>query len=66
MINRVFCFVGEKDGVKYLKIDKGDVFTIWNQVFSGVKYHIENFSDEKVLMTVILIKLNLLAMIYYH
>ena len=24
MINRVFCSVGEKDGVKYLKIDKGN------------------------------------------
>ena len=22
MINKVFCFVGEKDGIKYLKIDK--------------------------------------------
>ena len=33
MINRVFCFVGEKNGVKYLKIDKGDVLTIWNQAF---------------------------------
>ena len=33
MINRVFCFIGEKNGVKYLIIDKGDVLTMWNQVF---------------------------------
>ena len=24
MINKVFCFVGEKNSVKYLKIDKGN------------------------------------------
>ena len=24
MINRVLCFVGEKDGIKFLKIDKGN------------------------------------------
>ena len=35
---RVFCFAGEKNGVKYLKIDKGDVLNIWNQVFNGIKY----------------------------
>ena len=50
MINRVFCFVGEKNGVKYLKTDKGTVkledsiLTIWNQVFRGIKYHIKNIS----------------------
>ena len=54
MINKVFCFVGEKNGIKYLKIDRlktfsdTDTITIWNQVFSGIKYHIENISSEKV------------------
>ena len=48
MINRVFCFLAEENDVKYLKIDKGDVLTIWNQVFSGIKYHIENITNEKV------------------
>ena len=30
IFNKVFCFVGEKNGVKYLKIDKGDVLNISN------------------------------------
>ena len=46
MINRVFCFVGEKNGVKYLKIGKGDVLAMWNQVFFGIKYHIKKISRE--------------------
>ena len=42
MINKVFCFVGEKNGVKYLKTDKGDsILLIWNKVFSGIKYNIK-------------------------
>ena len=53
-INKVFCFVGEKNGVKYLKVNRlkqfldTDTLTIWNQNFSGIKYHIEKISDEKV------------------
>ena len=52
IINKVFCFVGEKDGVKYLEIDKGNknlensILTIWNQVFSGIKYHIKKISHK--------------------
>ena len=45
VVNRVFCFVGEKNGVKYLKIDKGNVLNKWNQIFSGIKYHIEKIDD---------------------
>ena len=54
LIIKVFCFVGEKNGAKYLKIDRlknfsdTDTLTIQNQVFSGIKYHIENISSEKV------------------
>ena len=48
IINRVFCFVGEKNSVKYLSIDKRDVLTIWNQVFAGIKYHKEKISSKKV------------------
>ena len=46
IINRVFCFVGEKNGVKYLSIDKGDILTIWSQAFSGIEYHIKKISHE--------------------
>ena len=54
IVNKVFCFVGQTDGVKYLKIDKienlsdSDGLTIWNQVFFTIKYHIDNISNEKV------------------
>ena len=48
IVNRVFCFVGEKNSVKYLKIDKGDVLNKWNQVFNGIKYHFGKISDEEV------------------
>ena len=48
IVNKVFCFVGEKNGVKYLKIDKGDVLNKWDQVFNGIKYHIKKISDEEV------------------
>ena len=52
IINEVFSFVGEKNGAKYLKIDKienllgSDGLTIWNEVFSAIKYHIENISNQ--------------------
>ena len=56
MINRVFCFVGEKNGTKYLKIDKGNkkvedsILSIWNKVFSGMKYNIKKI-NHKCLLT---------------
>ena len=52
IINKVFCFVGEKNGVIYLKIDKGNkkfegsILSIWNQVFSEIKYHIKKINHE--------------------
>ena len=54
IVNRVFCFVGEKNGVKYLKIDKfagnhsDSMLNKWNQVFSGIKYHIKKTTGEEV------------------
>ena len=37
IVNRVFCFVGEKNGARHLKIDKGDtVLKKYDQVFSGI------------------------------
>ena len=52
IINKVFCFVGEEDGVKYLKIDKGNkkledsILTIWNKMFSAIKYNIKKINHE--------------------
>ena len=49
VVNRVFCFVGEKNGVRYLKIDKGDaVLKKYDQVFSGIKHHIRKISGEEI------------------
>ena len=39
MINKMFSFVGEENGIKYLKIDNGtkkledSVLSLWNKVF---------------------------------
>ena len=42
LIIKVHGTVSEKDGVKYLSIEKGDtVLRKHNQVFSGIKYHIK-------------------------
>ena len=37
-----------KNGVRYLKIDMSDVLNKWNQVFSGIKYHIGKISGKEV------------------
>ena len=66
IFNRVFCFVGGKNGVKYLKIDKGDVLNKWDQVFNGIKYHIGKLRMKKLILKVIMTKLNLLLMILCH
>ena len=52
IINRVLCFVGEKNGAKYLKIDEGNkkledsILSIWNQAFSGIRYNIKKINDD--------------------
>ena len=48
IVNKVFCFVGKKNGVKYLKIDNGEILNKLDQVFNGIKYNIEKMSSEKV------------------
>ena len=51
MINKVFCIVGEENGVKYLKIEKNHldpVLNKWNQVFDSIKYHIKKINNEEV------------------
>ena len=52
MINKVFCFVGEKNGVQYLKIDKGNkkfedsVLSLWNEAFTGIRCYIKKINHE--------------------
>ena len=66
MVNKVFCIVGEKNGVKYLKIEKNHsdpVLNKWNQVFDSIKYHIKKIVMKKSILRMVLTKLNLLVMI---
>ena len=40
IINKVFCTVGEENGIKYLKIEKNHsqpALNKWNQVFDSIK-----------------------------
>ena len=49
MINRVYGSVSEKDGNKYLTIDKGDsVLKRYDRVFAGIKHHIKKIDDIEV------------------
>ena len=49
IINMVYGMIVEKNGFKFLSIDKGDsVLKKYRQVFSGIKYHIGKISDEEV------------------
>ena len=51
MVNKVFCIVGEENGVKYLKIKKNHsdfVLNKWNQVFDSIKYDMKKISNEEV------------------
>ena len=48
IINRVYGHVSEKNGNKFLTIDKGNgVLKEHNQVFSGIKHHIEKISGNE-------------------
>ena len=47
LIKRVHGIASEKNGFKFLSIDKGDtVFKKYDQVFAGIKHHIKKISDE--------------------
>ena len=51
MVNKVFCIVGEENGVRYLKIEKNHsdpVLNKWNQVFDSIKYDMKKISNEEV------------------
>ena len=66
MVNKVFCIVGDENGVKYLKTEKNHsdpVLNKWNQVFDSIKYHIKKLVMKKSILMVVLTKLNLLVMI---
>ena len=46
LINRLYGYVSEKNGDKFLKTDKEDaVLRKYDQVFSGIKYHIGKIDD---------------------
>ena len=47
IVNKVFGFVSEKNNVKYLKIDKGEILNKWDQVFIAIKYHIRKINNEE-------------------
>ena len=49
IVNRVYGTVLEKNGIKFLRIDKGDaVLEKYDQVFAGIKHHIKKISHEEV------------------
>ena len=51
IINKVFCSVGEENGIKYLKIEKyhsEPSLNKWNQVFDSIKYHIKKINNEEI------------------
>ena len=59
IINRVYDYVSEKDGNKFLTIDKGDsVLKEYDQVFPGIKHHIKKFMIVKLILIVTMTKLN--------
>ena len=54
MINRVYGTISENNGNKYLTIDNidknDDVLKKYDQVFAGIKYHINNVDGSEVFM----------------
>ena len=51
MTNKVFCTVGEENGIKYLKIEKthcDPILNKWNQIFDTIKHNIKKVSNEEV------------------
>ena len=49
IINRVYGYVSEKNGNKFVTIDKGDsVLKKYDQVFSGIKQHIKKIDGGEV------------------
>ena len=48
MINRVYGTVSEKNGNKYLTIDKNDVSKKYDHVFAGIRHHINKIDGSEI------------------
>ena len=49
IIDRVYGSISEKNGNKFLTIDKGDsALKKYDQVFSGIKHHIKKIGNKEV------------------
>ena len=48
IVNRVYGTILEKNGIKFLSIDKDVVLKKYDQVFAVIKHHIKKISDEEV------------------
>ena len=51
IINKVFCSVGEENGIKYLKIEKHHSepsLNKQNQIFDSIKYHIKKLTMKNI------------------
>ena len=49
LINGVYGFISEKNGNKYLTIDKGANFLKkYDQVFAGIKHYIKKVDDSEI------------------
>ena len=65
IINKVFCSIGEENGIKYLKIEKNrsePAFNKWS-FFILLKIILKKLAMKKSILMMILTKLNLLVMI---
>ena len=59
IINRLYGSISEKNGNKFLTIDKGDsTLKTYDQVFSGIKHHIKKIDDSEVDYNAAMTKLN--------
>ena len=50
IINKIFCSVGEENGIKYLKLEKNHsepVLNKRNQIFDSIKYQIKKIGNDE-------------------
>ena len=66
MINRVYGHIGEKNGNKFLTMDRGDsVLKKYDQLFAGIKHHIKKIDDYEVVYNTDHGKIKFLVMILF-